>query len=44
MVVQTVSCLISLDSSISLRAISAYIQDRACINRAATAVLSSQEV
>lgn len=43
MVLQSVSYLISLDSSISLHAISAYFQDHACINHAGTAVLSSQE-
>lgn len=43
MVLQSVSCLISLDNSISLHAISAYIPDHACINHAGTAVLSSQE-
>lgn len=41
---QSVSCLISPDSSISLYAISAYGPDCACINHTGTAVLSSQEV
>lgn len=41
---QSVSCLISPDSSISFYAISAYGPDCACINHTGTAVLSSQEV